>query len=443
MKNRLFNNSITNAVSTLASVVYILLFLICNFFLTNGDFSLENILISGLSLVISLYSFNKIGSKITASNVFLFFFYIGLALNGLNLSTLQKPKELIDIYFFFFGPLIFYLVLFVVEKIKFKKITITEKIIDGKYIAIVLFFLYVVLRMLVFKKTGIKLLDRNFSMQDNDAYSVGGITGLCSTLMLSSLMLMDGCGKLYRIIVISISILFECFFMVSRGQIIKIGTFIFIYLILSNINKIDKTENKKKNRKTLLIYFLLVIIVILIFVLFGELRQSMRSNGEYSIVKVTGLKINSVPLAWLYSYYPLNYEVLRLYYLNGIVQKGFPSTILMPVVRLIFNNPELYKSLMLSVTTVKLNGFNAATFLSNYISDLGFWYFIELSILALYIGLIEKISIVYKSIGLQSFVLMMVILYVFGDYSMVAFFVLAALLIAFMYIFIIKEKKDA
>ena len=157
---------------------------------------------------------------------------------------------------------------------------------------------------------------------------------------------------------------------------------------------------------------------------------------------MTKLKIKSTSLAWLYSYYPLNYEVLRIYYLNGIDCLGYPSTLLMPIVRLVFNNPQLYKEMMVSTSSINLNGFNAATFLSNYVNDLGYLYFIELSILALYIGFLEKLSIMYRCVGLQTYILMLVTLFVFGDYSMGAYYVLAALIVIFLQVFFIKERKN-
>ena len=437
--------NIKNLFILLITIIYIFLFIFCNVFLPTGDFSVTNIIISSLSFFIFIFALKKLRKGLFASNIFLLFFYIGLALNGLELSLLQNKKEAIDIYFFFCGPLVFYIILSFIEKVRIKKVNFYKIKVNGNYFAISIFLIYLLLRIIIFKKTGIKLLDQNFLMQDNDLYSISGLSGLCSTLMLVSLMLMHEGGKIYRIVVTIIIILFECFFMVSRGQIIKIGTFLFMYLLNCNKEIFLYSNIKLKNTikiKLFFLFFLLTILSILIFVYFGEIRQSIRTCGIYSIINVTKVKIKSTSLAWLYSYYPLNYDVLRMYYLNGISCLGYPSTLLMPVVRLVFNNPQLYKEMMVSTSSINLNGFNAATFLSNYVNDLGYLYFIELSILALYIGFLEKLSIMYRCVGLQTYILMLVTLFVFGDYSMGAYYVLAALIVIFLQVFFIKERKN-
>ena len=95
-----------------------------------------------------------------------------------------------------------------------------------------------------------------------------------------------------------------------------------------------------------------------------------------------------------------------------------------------------------STSKLHINGFNAATFLSRYIMDFGYFYFLELIMLGIYIGFIEKMAIYNKCKGVYAFILSLMLLYAFGEYSMVAYYVVAILFTIFLYSFIIKEEND-
>lgn len=296
----------------------------------------------------------------------------------------------------------------------------------------------------LFKTTGIKLLDSNFNMSDNNEYTIVGFTGICNMFMLMSLMLMQEGKKLYKVIVTCVIIVFECLFMVSRGQIIKVSAFLLMYFLLNQsfINTIGNRVINIFTKKNKLIIGISFLIIIIVFSYMGQYRQAVRSNGIYNIMNVTQLKINSVPLAWLYSYYPLNFEVVRLYYQEPMKTLGYPSTILMPIIRLVLNDSETYLKMFTSTSKLHINGFNAATFLSRYIMDFGYFYFLELIMLGIYIGFIEKMAIYNKCKGVYAFILSLMLLYAFGEYSMVAYYVVAILFTIFLYSFIIKEEND-
>ena len=158
-KRMLIKYNIKNLFILLITIIYIFLFIFCNVFLPNGDFSVTNVIISSLSFFISIFALKKLRKGLFASNMFLLFFYIGLALNGLELSLLQNKKEVIDIYFFFCGPLVFYIILSFIEKVRIKKVNFYKIKVNGNYFAISIFLIYLLLRIIIFKKTGIKLLD--------------------------------------------------------------------------------------------------------------------------------------------------------------------------------------------------------------------------------------------------------------------------------------------
>lgn len=429
--------------------VYALLFIVCNLFFHDGDFSISNIIIAIFSIFLFVIGFDGFTKAINASNTFLTFFYFGLALNCLELSGLQTEKKVIDIYFYFVGPLVFVSIIRLIERVKFRKLKRIKPLnIKGEYIALLVFVIYLVLKLMVFKTTGIKYLDSNFSMSDNSEYAVTGVTGVCNMFMLMSLMFLNEQKGVIRVIIIGTVLLFECVFMVSRGQLIKVFAFLLMYFLLNQDvlktlgKSIYEKTNKVLSKRNKRIIVIVGVAVLLAFSYMGQYRQSVRSNGVYNILTVTDLKINSIPLAWFYSYYPLNFEVIREYYGSSMTVLGYPSTILMPIVRLVLNDSQAYIEMMNASSKLHINGFNAATFLSRYILDFGYFYFIELAILALYIGVVEKIAINRNAKGVYAFLLSLVLLYSFGDYSMVAYYVLAIVAMLILYTFVIKENKQ-
>ena len=68
--------NIKNLFILLITIIYIFLFIFCNVFLPNGDFSVTNIIISSLSFFIFIFALKKLRKGLFASNIFLLFFII-------------------------------------------------------------------------------------------------------------------------------------------------------------------------------------------------------------------------------------------------------------------------------------------------------------------------------------------------------------------------------
>jgi len=63
-----------------------------------------------------------------------------------------------------------------------------------------------------------------------------------------------------------------------------------------------------------------------------------------------------------------------------------------------------------------ISGFNASTFLSSFILDLGYFYFLEIMFFSLIAGILIYISKKLNFLGLYIFMMMLMSLMVFGDY---------------------------
>jgi hypothetical protein len=134
----------------------------------------------------------------------------------------------------------------------------------------------------------------------------------------------------------------------------------------------------------------------------------------------------------LYSYMAFNFEILRLYY------SFTPNYEMIHLYELFGANLER-ESIGL---TVAVSGFNAGTFIQQFMIDYGKLYYIELFIFAFIVSLIVIVSKKMNFIGLYIFLIMLMALLIFGDYllnrSMIMSIIMAILIFPFLKI---KEAK--
>jgi len=104
-----------------------------------------NFMIYIVSFIVFLYAVYSIKEKnINSYNIFLFGFFIALFLNTLNASTKQLEKELIDMYYYFLGPLLVASMLYFFENLKIKKVSFRNIIkfdVNSVYVFLVIFYI--------------------------------------------------------------------------------------------------------------------------------------------------------------------------------------------------------------------------------------------------------------------------------------------------------------
>ena len=267
-----------------------------------------NLLLFICSLVILFFVFKSIKKYgIRTYSIFLFMFYLCLLFNTIKLSIYQEEKSIFDLYYLLVGPLLFALPLYLSEKVKKLRIYYLP-FFNLKYIFICLFVLYIFLKIYISSIVGwrIESLFETTYLVDGDSLSVPGYSGLALSLQWTLLMMSPYMSKKIAFIFVVVLVIFALLH-VKRGDILRALLFYLIYFMHSSL----KRDSFKKTLRKMVLY---VCCILFVFVILGNLRQSARGGSDSEIVKLSGLKINNEPLAWVYSYFAINYDILRKYY---------------------------------------------------------------------------------------------------------------------------------
>lgn len=404
--------------SSIMTVIFILMFFIFNSSFENGQISFLNRFTLIMSLFLVMIGLNSMTKKgINTYNAFLCTFYIFLAINTFNISSLQTKKSIEDVYYYFVGSLMFVLLLYWGENkvLKNGKIKSNLAFLSPECVVIILLAFYYFLFGYIFIKTGIRLFSGNYLSTGTSAFVLPGISGLVYLLMWILLMYVPHVSVKLQLLIYVSTVVLSGICMVKRGDIMRITLFFILYYVY-------RLRNKIFSRKVLTRLVFLAFIFLLGFISLGNIRSMLRNGGEGSISD--GSKINSFlesnidvgNLAWIYSYSAINFDVLKLY--TSQEPEYSLRTIFLPITRIVDGSQGVvdYDTRVTVEQSKGLHGFNAATFMSNFITDLGLFYFIEIFILGIIIGLIIMFSKSNELIGIYVFNLMNVVMAVFGNY---------------------------
>lgn len=363
-----------------------------------NDIDLYNVIIAILSLVIVCISSLSIRRKgIKSYNILFFMFFLCLFVNTLKLSYLQKEKTLLDIYYFFIGPLVFCLPLYIADRSKITMHSFSLPIITINQIFCIFLSSYILLKLYISSIVGWRiesLLDSTYLI-DGDTMAVPGFTGLALSLQWLLLMLSPYVKKKFKYIFI-ISLIIFAFLHVKRGDIMRMFVFYFIYYLYNNFKNHSFRYIFKRS-------IIVIIVVLSVFVFLGNLRQDARGGGGSEVVELLEFKVDNIPLAWVYSYFAINYDVFKLYY-------DVPPTYKFSAILNTFAGEEqnLYNR--------NYNGFNASTFLTQFVIDFGTFFFIELFFFAVIISMLTYVSRILYLNSLYVFICGILFLFPFGNY---------------------------
>lgn len=372
---------------------------------------------------IGIHNIKKFG--ITIDSVFILCYFGVLIVNNLNISALQMEKTLMDYYYFFCGPMIFVLILYIVEKLPVKPLR-KRLHINANIVASLFFVIYIIMKVYIFHRTGIRLFSNAWSTSQSPSFIIPGISGISSMFMwLTLMMLPDVSNQKLKMTVIFLAILLDGIFPASRGnamRIVLMAIFLYVY----------KHGQHVFYRRNLTKCICIVITIFVIFSFWGDIRQEKRGYGtEYNIGLYLGSYLNNDTINWIYSYTALNFDVLKQCFL-GREPTYELHALLLPIMRISSGNKTI-QTYYDSIYTNGLKGFNASTFLSNFILEFGAFYFVEIVVLGLIVSLLSLWCRWCKLRGGYAYLLMLTAFSFFGNYYLVPFFLYTLLICLSIY----------
>ena len=439
MINSRINKNLLKAI-LIMNLAMLLLFVICNSLFDNGQISVINLSIFLASLISSdlgIYLFFKWG--INNFSVFIILYGISLAVNTFHLSSMQTVKTIADFYYLFFGGFLFSLFLLWGEKQNKRGFIDTKIYLSADMVADVLLVLYVLLYINIFSRTGIRLFSGQYISKQTPSFIIPGASGAAAMLTWVLLMLIPKVKTYKKILIVGITILFSGIFMFKRGDIMRILMFTILYYMFDNKKKIFSTKFLKN------IVFILLTLIIVFFSL-GNLRTKMRGSGTEteSDISIDNLIKGNVKMGnagWIYAYTAINFDVLKLYYTESPENKF--STLLLPIKRISGGNKSVEDFINRPSDLMKrgINGLNGATFLSNYVLDLGILFILEIAVLGFIVAFLIRITKYYSCTGPYIFILLLTAITVMGDYYTVPNYVYSLCVGIVLDVFTIKRAN--
>lgn len=362
-------------------------------------FDVVNIMIAVLSAIVLLFvlkSFKLHGMK--SYNVFLLMFFFCLLFNTTKLSRLQGDKSLMDIYVFFVGSFFFLFPIYVIEKARLPYLK-ERGVLNLNILFPILLAIFLLLKIYITMKIGFRLdllLNENPFMK-LEAPTVPGFSGWAMSLQWILVMYSPLIKKKWAAILV-VSVVVFSILQVSRGDIMRMCTFYFLYYIFQLVN--GKGYNLTKTLKKGLPVILFILIA---FIVLGNMRSNVRGKEDYVVVDNLESKISNVGFAWIYSYFVINYDVIRLFYKD--IPTNQPNALL-----------DLIKGRDSDDYHDGLNGFNASTFFSRFVRDYQELFWTEVLIFGLIVAFIILLVKMIKANCVYVFICTFLFMSPFGNY---------------------------
>ena len=397
----------------------LMIFIACNVQFVNGQFDVCNLLIWLLSSICVFWSIQNIKeNNINACNIFMLVFFFFLHLNTYKMGKIQIDSDYLDLYYYFLAGVSFISGLFVGKLfIMNEKKNVKKIYFSTENIVAVILIIYLCVYLIIFKQTGIRLFSKVYNNINNEAeiFVIPGLTGLASMLTWLLLFYLPHVKKIWKVLIIMSTLLLYGVMMFSRGNIMRI--FVFCVVCYMCYLKTDLFT-----RKNIIKFFGIAILSVILFALLGTIRQSLRwDKDSASVIEFYNnefLNINIGNLFWIWGYTIINFDVIKMYY--NFESPYQIQTLVSPLQR--FVDKASYEQFLNRAAQNEykygLGGFNASTFLTNYIIDLKEFFFIEVFILGVIVGIFTWYAWKNKFIGIYSFILTLIILMIFGDYFM-------------------------
>lgn len=403
----------TKDIRILENLIYVsfgILFYISFELIMGLYFNIENILILALCILFISNGIRDMKRNgVDVSNIFICFYCLVLATNCLNISDLQKPKTIKDIYFYFVGPCIFYSIFCKIKKIKVP-VKISCIYVKPDYIGWLILSFSIITRLRIYLKFGIRFLSNTWQSSQIKNFTEAGGSGITEMLMWLSIMLIPVVNKKLKIVTIAFAVTVSVL-NVYRRNLILIFIYIVIYIISKNVRKAFTLKNMSR-------LILITLSVLIVFSIFGNYRQKQRGEINFGIGSVLESHVQSDVVNWVYGYSSINFDVLKQNFIDQSPSWKFQELTL-PFKRLFGGSKavsDYYDSVSDSMREHGLRGFNASTFLSAFIREFGYLYIFQIIILSLFVGILYLLCKIVNFQGGIIFLCMMTSMLIFYDY---------------------------
>lgn len=396
--------------------VLLIIFALSNLLFVNGQITVVNISIFMISLAgwnTGLFFLSKAG--LNCFSVFTLIFWGSLSINTLHLSGVQSIKTIWDFYYYILGGCLFSFLLFYGEHswVRKKKLIISKQF-SAEFITNILLMVYYLLFLYIFSKTGVRIISGAYDSARSVSFVIPGVSGLTMMVMWILLMFIPYVKFKKKCCIVISTILLNGICMFKRGDIMRVLFFVILYYIY--IHK-EQILNKRMIRKIIIIFT----VVIITFFSIGNIRTRLR-NGGVAVNATSAINnslqsnVNLRELGWVFGYTVINFDVLKLFYTEEPAYKM--SSLLLPVTRLLHGSQGtvLFENRLTPELKRGVNGFNASTFLSNYILDFGMFFVVELFALGFIISLLIRITKVQGLTGPYIYIMLLTVLTILGDY---------------------------
>lgn len=406
-------------------------------YIPTGKMDIANIFIFVVSLLLVVFGVHLLKKEFSITGFFLVTYFLTLAVNNLNLNIYQEYKTFQDMYFFFGGGILFA----AVTSIRFKKLVkIPSFGFDIQWVAIGISLLYIALQVRIFMETGIRFVSDEWSSIYSDNYVIPGLSGVTEVLRWCSLMFIaDSKNKYYKIFFV-LSAIIATILNAKRGDAMRI----LIFLGVLYFYKIDYSQKKKIMLKIIAS----ILAILCIHSGWGAYREMKRGASEYAVVHHNKRNItNNEFIRWVYGYSAMSFETLKQAYIENPYENNFGiGALKSPFIRITGGNEAILEEEAKYHDISMRGGANAATFLCRFVKDGGYFFFVGVTILGIYIAFLESICRSNQLVGGHAFLLMLTFISQFGNYYVYpSYFYAIHLYIVFALLLSkkpLKEKED-
>lgn len=327
-------------------------------------------------------------------------FSVATWLSAFQVSTSQRPFEADFLVFFTLHALLLGAAIGAASLVAPRRHMPAE---DRWRVANLAVYAFVALAAYISITTGFRLTDfLSGEKYSGDIYKIPGLSGIQGILSIFILCCFSKLKNINRIIFI-ISIILIAMIDVKRGDVIRIITFLIFF---------GAIVNKKYNK----IIIITALIGVFIFIIFGEVRQQLYSDG-FSISRMMDSRIAVSAVDWVYGYIGINVSVLQEYFYSITAPTGY-----FPTLSILVFNTEIPE-----IDQISILGFNAGTVFSMFAGQESVSPNFDFMMFCVLVAVMVAFASWLGTPSLRAFMLVQVFGFVFGNqlilpYYLIGFF---------------------
>lgn len=411
-------------------IFFLILSYIFSYFIIDSSPSFFSVFVYVYSLIFLFFSISIFGkNKYDLAPIFMIPFYGVLLLSCYKVSKLQTEYNLEFASVVIIGSLVMSISLLIVDRIKIPLINCKFNI-EANVLIKLLLILYIVLKVFIIHKTGFRLEALIGGVrQDGSVYVIPGISGLAAILQWTLLISFPLVNRRTKIFIVTFILVFSLL-AAKRGDVVRVIIYLLLYYFIYKDKYIYLFKAKFKA-----IIILLFFLFIYSFSYLGDLRQKAYDQ-DFSVVELLKSNFDNSAFAWFFGYTGFNFEVLSRFSLSD--NYYFPMSVAIPFSRGVISNEDIldYSE---KLSSNRVSGFNASTFLGPMVFDMGQFFWIELLMFILSLYILIFFARGSGSVGTIIFIMSLLILCPFGNYFLSSQFYYAILFSSLLNL-LIKKK---